>query len=62
MFIKIKGEFTYEMNVVPGYFWFNKTVDRYLLGDSMNPETYTDLNRPNGSIDDPTAKIAIQSS
>ncbi len=56
-YLKIKGEFVYEMNVVPEYFWFNKTVDRYLLGDQMNPDSYTDLNKPNGSIDDPTAKI-----
>lgn len=56
-YLKIKGEFTYQSNVVPEYHWFNQKVDRYLLGDKMNPDEYTDLNRPQGDINDPKAKI-----
>jgi len=56
-YLKIKGEFVYEENVVPEYRWFNFTVQRYLLGDPIDPETPTDLNRPLGDLNDPAAKI-----
>jgi octaheme c-type cytochrome (tetrathionate reductase family) len=56
-YLKIKGEFTYEMNIEPEYFWFNKEVDRYLLGDKMDPKEYTELNKPKGDIKDSRAKI-----
>lgn len=56
-YLKIKGEFIYNANITPSYLWFNKTVSRYLLGDLIDPTKRTDLNRPRGSISDPTAKI-----
>ncbi|MCB1142959.1 MAG: tetrathionate reductase family octaheme c-type cytochrome [Leptospiraceae bacterium] len=57
-YLKIKGEFTYDMNVKPDYFWFNKTVDRYMLGDKIdNPDEYTPINLPRGNIQDKNAKI-----
>ncbi|MCA9188802.1 MAG: tetrathionate reductase family octaheme c-type cytochrome [Pirellulaceae bacterium] len=56
-YLKIKGRFVYELNIVPEYYWYNGTSDRYLLGDTMDPHTVTSLNRPRGSVDDPTAKI-----
>lgn len=56
-YLKIKGEFVYDANVVPQYAWFNLTVDRYLVGDKMDPNQVTVLNRPRGSIHDRTAKI-----
>jgi hypothetical protein len=43
--------------VIPEYLWFNGTADRYIVGDTMDPNEVTALNYPNGSIDDPTAKI-----
>lgn len=54
---KIKGEYVYEQNIVPEYAWFNRSVDRYLLGDKINPNEETGLNDPRGDIYDPTAKI-----
>ena len=56
-YLKIKGEFIYANNVIPEYRWFNLTVDRYLAGDKTNPSGPTDINRPLGSRDDPTAQI-----
>jgi octaheme c-type cytochrome (tetrathionate reductase family) len=56
-YLKIKGSFVYEGNFIPEYYWFNGTADRYLLGDPIDPTQVTVLNQPNGSIDDPTAKI-----
>ncbi len=56
-YLKIKGKFVYEKNVVPTYAWYNETADRYILGDKIDPNEETVLNPPNGSIEDPTAKI-----
>jgi octaheme c-type cytochrome (tetrathionate reductase family) len=56
-YLKIKGEFVYDHDVAPEYAWFNGTVDRYLLGDRMDPATPTLINPPRGSIRDRTAKI-----
>jgi len=57
-YLKIKGTFTYEKNYTPQYIWFNGNLEyRYLLGDKMNPDQPTYINKPAGSIDDPTAKI-----
>ncbi|MEZ4581356.1 MAG: hypothetical protein R3A10_06865 [Caldilineaceae bacterium] len=46
-----------ETDIEPEYTWYNGTADRYLLGDTIDPTTVTSLNTPNGSIDDPTARI-----
>jgi octaheme c-type cytochrome (tetrathionate reductase family) len=56
-YLKIKGEFRYEQDVVPEYRWFNMTVGRYLLGDKIDPSQVTVLNPPQGSISDRKAKI-----
>jgi hypothetical protein len=56
-YLKIKGEFTYESDVKPEYAWFNMTVNRYIAGDKVDPSKMTDLNRPRGDINDPTARI-----
>jgi octaheme c-type cytochrome (tetrathionate reductase family) len=56
-YLKIKGEFTYANNVIPDYYWFNLTVNRYLVGDKTNPSGPTDINRPLGSKDDPKSQI-----
>jgi len=42
---------------VPAYAWYNGTHQRHLTGDPANLQGITYLNPPNGSIDDPTAKI-----
>lgn len=56
-YLKIKGSFIYESNIVPEYAWYNGSVDRYLLGDTIDPTLVTVLNPPNGDINDPTAQI-----
>ncbi len=56
-YLKIKGRFVYEKELMPEYYWYNGTVDRYLLGDTIDPTTPTRLNPPLGDITDPTAKI-----
>lgn len=57
VYLKKKGSFLYAKGVVPEYFWFNGTAQRYLKGDPIDPETVTHINRPNGDIADPTARI-----
>jgi len=56
-YLKIKGSFVYEQGFMPDYDWFNGTVDRYLLGDTLDPTQVTSLNQPLGDITDPAAKI-----
>jgi octaheme c-type cytochrome (tetrathionate reductase family) len=56
-YLKIKGEFVYDHDIVPEYAWFDLTMDRYLLGDRMDPDRETDINRPRGGFADPGAKI-----
>jgi octaheme c-type cytochrome (tetrathionate reductase family) len=58
-YLKIKGEFIYDKNFAPTYLWFNGNNEyRYLLGDTIDPNGITYINKPAGNIDDPTAKIA----
>ncbi len=57
-YLKIKGEFIYERDVTPTYIWFNGNNEyRYLVGDPINTEGPTYINKPAGSIADPEAKI-----
>ncbi len=56
-YLKIKGEFAYQQDAVPEYRWFDLTVDRYLLGDRIDPEKVTSLNPPRGGIGEPAARI-----
>jgi octaheme c-type cytochrome (tetrathionate reductase family) len=56
-YLKIKGEFIYDKNVVPEYFWFNMKSDRYILGDIFDPAKILYLNHPRGDINDKSAKI-----
>ncbi len=56
-YLKIKGSFVYERNLIPEYTWFNGHADRYNLGDVIDPSQSTVLNMPKGSITDPEARI-----
>ncbi len=56
-YLKTKGEFIYEKNITPKYYWFNMSVNRYLLGDIFDPKKNVDINLPHGSILDKKAKI-----
>jgi octaheme c-type cytochrome (tetrathionate reductase family) len=56
-YLKIKGEFVYEKEVIPTYAWYSGTAERYLLGDPIDPTQPTVLNLPRGTITDPKARI-----
>lgn len=56
-YLKIKGSFVYENNFIPDYDWYNGIASRYLLGDEINPDEITILNKPQGDINDAKAKI-----
>jgi len=57
VFVKKKGTFEWGKNVAPTYAWYNGVSSQYILGDTMNPEETTHLNRPQGNRVDPKAKI-----
>jgi len=57
-YLKIKGEFIYEKNFKPTYLWFNGDNEyRYILGDKIDPNNVTYINKPAGDINDTNAKI-----
>ena len=56
-YLKIKGRFVWEKNIVPEYRWYNCTSEHYLPGDKIDPDAVTELNHPNGDIHDPRARI-----
>ncbi|MFC2028687.1 tetrathionate reductase family octaheme c-type cytochrome [Chloroflexota bacterium] len=57
-YLKIKGDFIYEKNVLPNYLWYNGNLSyRYLLGDEIDPDGITVLDQPAGDVTDPAAKI-----
>ncbi len=56
-YLKIKGRFVWEKNLVPEYRWYNCLSEHYLLGDKIDPSGVTELNRPRGDIRDPKARI-----
>jgi octaheme c-type cytochrome (tetrathionate reductase family) len=57
LYDKQKGDFRWAKDEKPVYMWFNGSVDRYLLGDKMDPGKMTHLNYPKGSRLDKDAKI-----
>jgi len=54
---KNRGEFIYQQDVIPEYTWFNLNAHRYLLGDKIDPEQVSFINKPMGDITDNSAKI-----
>ena len=54
---KKKGVLTKGQNVKPVYAWYNGKHHRYLAGDPVDLDGTTTLNRPDGNIEDPDAKI-----
>ena len=55
--VKKKGTFEWDKNVVPTYSWYAGKSGQYLLGDHIVPGEVTKLNWPEGSREDPQAKI-----
>ncbi len=53
-----KGNFTWEKNVRPQYFWYDGTIDAVSLKDAIDPTKRVALNWPVGRPDDPKARIA----
>ncbi|PKN23765.1 MAG: cytochrome C [Deltaproteobacteria bacterium HGW-Deltaproteobacteria-21] len=53
----MKGEFRWEKNVEPEYFWYNGVVRNVLLTDKIDPSQVVKLNYAEGSYDDPDARI-----
>ena len=56
-YLKIKGAFTYGNSLQPEYRWFNRSMDRYLLGDPLAADGETDINTPQGGYDDRDSRI-----
>lgn len=54
---KKKGDFKWDKDIVPEYYWHNGQAAYYLQGDVIQPEQVVQLNRLTGNIDDPHAKI-----
>ena len=52
-----KGDFVWEKNVIPDYFWFNGSLEYVLLSDRIDPDEVVKLNRVMGSRDDPRSRI-----
>jgi octaheme c-type cytochrome (tetrathionate reductase family) len=53
----MKGDFIWEENVTPEYFWFDGTVRYSLVGDKIDPRRVVDVNSIRGDYDDPNARI-----
>jgi hypothetical protein len=57
LYDKMKGDFTWEKDVVPTYFWYNGSVERVLIGDKIDPAKVVKLSAAKGDRKDPNAKI-----
>lgn len=56
-YLKIKGSFVYDQDIIPTYLWYSGVADRYLIGDPINPDAPTQINSVAGDINDPEARI-----
>jgi octaheme c-type cytochrome (tetrathionate reductase family) len=54
---KMKGDFRWEKDVVPTYFWYNGSVDRYLAGDKIDPSKVVKFTSAKGGRNDHGARI-----
>ena len=52
-----KGDFVWEKNVEPAYYWFNGAMSNMLVTDTVDPSKRLSLNHPAGSPDDPKSRI-----
>ena len=53
---KMKGDFRWEKDVVPAYFWYDGSIDRYLAGDKIDPSKVVKLSAAMGSRKDRSAE------
>ena len=54
---KMKGDFKWEKDVVPTYYWFNGTVDRLVTGQKIDPSRVVKISSSRGDRNDPNAKV-----
>lgn len=54
---KMKGEFRWNRDFAPDYFWFDGTVERYIPGDKITAGKRVDFNSPNGSRENKVSQI-----
>ncbi|HJV35322.1 tetrathionate reductase family octaheme c-type cytochrome, partial [Geomonas sp.] len=57
LYDKMKGDFAWQKEVTPTYFWYNGSVDRLLIGDKIDPTAVVKLSSAKGNRNDPQAKI-----
>ncbi len=53
----IKGEFKWEKNVVPEYFWFNGSIKSTILDQMIDPARTVRVSHPMGERSDPESRI-----
>lgn len=56
-YLAIKGTFEWTYGAMPTYTWWNGRADRYLLGETMDPEETTVIAGPLGDITDDEAVL-----
>jgi len=54
---RMKGDFKWEKDVTPTYFWYNGTVDRYLAGERIDPSKVVRFSSARGDRKDHNARI-----
>ena len=54
---KMKGDFKWEKNVIPTYFWFDGNINRYIAGDKIDPSKGVHLTSVTADRNNPKAKI-----
>lgn len=52
-----KGEFKWEKNIVPEYFWYNGSLTTMTIKDTIDPEKPVRVSWPVGSSDDKDSRI-----
>jgi octaheme c-type cytochrome (tetrathionate reductase family) len=52
-----KGDFVWEKDVKPEYFWYNGSMEHMTVLDMIDPTQTVALNRPLGSRQDPNSRI-----
>ncbi len=56
-FKSIKGEFVWDKNVTPEYFWFNGSITSTTADDTIDPAQVVKVSEPVGNRQDPEARI-----
>ena len=54
----IKGEFRWEKNVKPEYFWYNGSFANIGIKDEIDPSAIVEISHPLGNKNDPDSRIA----